>query len=226
MLEAQTHEAGDNRHDDEELGHDLLGKDGTNNGHVDHEVGEHTFNQQACRVLLQLAHGQGGNEVGRVDMAQLRRHAHCRCEESRTDEVEERGHDEQPQALAPANLLIDGAVDHIHHAAGSQFGAQDNDGKKAEAEVQSEDRSSEALCMLFDGLPQNRGNAVPMARYTPTRIERTAKRPKDASRSVTFLFTAAAAVSLRDMFFKKNYSGRAIQLKFPHDTHTSTVLSL
>lgn len=80
--------------------------------------------------------------------------------------------------------------------------------------------------MLFDGLPQNRGNAVPMARYTPTRIERTAKRPKDASRSVTFLFTAAAAVSLRDMFFKKNYSGRAIQLKFPHDTHTSTVLSL
>lgn len=32
--------------------------------------------------------------------------------------------------LAPANLIIDGAVDHIHHAAGSQFGAQDNDGKK------------------------------------------------------------------------------------------------
>ncbi|CAB0517134.1 hypothetical protein CIP101841_01617 [Corynebacterium diphtheriae] len=99
--------------------------------------------------------------------------------------------------------------------------------KKAEAEEQKEDRSSEALCMLFDGLSQNRGNAVPMTRYTPVRIERTAKRPKDASRSVTFLFTAAAAVSLRDMFFKKkNYSGRAIQLKFPHDTHTSTVLSL
>lgn len=58
--------------------------------------------------------------------------------------------------LAPANLLIDGAVDYIHHAAGSQFGAQDNDGKKAEAEEQSEDRNSEALCMLFDGLSQNR----------------------------------------------------------------------
>ncbi len=224
MLEAQAHEAGDNRHDDEELGHDLLGKDGTNNGHVDHEVGEHTFNQQACRVLLQLAHGQGGNEVGRVDMALLRRHAHCRCEESRTDEVEERGHDEQPQALAPANLLIDGAVDHIHHAAGSQFGAQDNDGKKAEAEEQSEDRSSEALCMLFDGLSQNRGNAVPMTRYTPVRIERTAKRPKDASRSVTFLFTAAAAVSLRDMFLKKILRPRHPTQVSPRHPHVHSVI--
>lgn len=92
-------------------------------------------------------------------MAQLRRHAHCRCEKSRTDEVEERGHDEQPQALAPTNLLVDGAIDHVHHAAGSQFGAQDNDGKKAKAEEQSEDRSSEALCMLFHGLSQNRSES-------------------------------------------------------------------
>ena len=72
VLKAQAHEARDDRNDDEELRNDVLGKDSTDDGHVDHEVGEHTLNQQACRVLLQLAHGQGGNEVSRVYMAQLR----------------------------------------------------------------------------------------------------------------------------------------------------------
>ena len=48
-------------------------------------------------------------------------------------------------------------------------------------------------------IPTTPANAVPMARYAPARVARTAKRARDSSRSVSFFFTATAAASLRDI---------------------------
>ena len=43
-----------------------------------------------------------------------------------------------------------------------------------------------------------------MHRYTPAKVERTAKREKDSSNKVTFLTAAAFAESLRDIFYLIN----------------------
>ena len=86
------------------------------------------------RGLDELAFRNRYQKVRGIKVCKFSGHRHDSGKDDRAYQVENGGDEQQVQGLAPRHVLIASGIDHVHHVAGSQIGAQEQNGEQAYAE--------------------------------------------------------------------------------------------